>query len=189
VNTSLASITSPPRDDIVTRALIDGTTSEMLFKELGRVSFDPDRAGGSFAVLVALEALGLDLGVPVDGSGLSDANLTTCNTIISLIEHPEIGPRLQAALPDAPDTALAECAPATGMKLLTATEENTAAIAGVYSADNGDVITFTMIANSPDLAALLLAPCNPLSATLLDAVAGHPYGTDLTEILPLPATS
>ena len=72
------------------------------------------------------------------------------------------------------------------MRVVPATGEDTTGVAGVFTADNGDVITFVMMANSPGLGEIL-GDCNPLQATLLDAVAGHPYETALDDLAPLPA--
>ena len=188
---TIASVQSPTRDDIIARALIDGTTAEMLFREIGvRVGgAEGQRFFASVSVATTLESLGVAPGKPWDGSGISDANEATCETVVSLLEHPEVGPPLRDALPLITDTELAECAPAGAeeMRVLSSAVEDVVAMAGNFTADNGDMITFAMIANHPDLAGALDGSCNPLTGTLLDAVAGHPYGPPLQELLPEPA--
>jgi D-alanyl-D-alanine carboxypeptidase/D-alanyl-D-alanine-endopeptidase (penicillin-binding protein 4) len=190
--TTVASVPSPSRDEIIARALIDGTTAEMLFREIGvRLGAEGQRALAFFGVASTLDSLGVEAGVPADGSGLSDADAATCDTVVELLEHPDVGTTLRDALPLVGSSTLAECAPvgAEEMRVVVSTEEDVVAVAGHFTADNGDMITFAMIANQADLAEALETPCNPLTGTLLDAIAGHPYGPDLSQLLPEPAVT
>lgn len=190
--TPAGSITSPSRDEIIARAMIDGTTAEMLFREIGvRLGGEGQRESAFFGVLSTLDSLGVDVGVPADGSGLSDANLMTCEALVTLLEHPDVGSTLRAALPLIGETELAECMPvgAEEMRVIASAEENVVAAAGHFTAENGDMVTFSMIANHPDLGELLASPCNELTGTLLDAIAQHPYGPDLSSLLPAPAAA
>ena len=138
------------------------------------------------SVFRTIEAMGLAPGIPVDGSGASDANRVSCATLGALLEHEEHGETLRAALPAVADTPFAACAPAsaTDLRVLGTTAENTVSLVGSLMSDNGDRLSFTMVANntaSEPLGTLLGDPCNSLTAALLEAVAGHPYdpGVDL----------
>lgn len=199
---ALATIDSPPLVDIIKRSLIDATTAEMLLKEYGiRLGGTAERAG----VILGLAAGGFDLtGLPydilstvyVDGSGRSAVNRTSCEMIHATIEDPDgIG---AAILRDAPDSAVARCArPGDGELRVFATASGASTgLAGTYVAENGERLTFTMLAEDPGR---LTVPedaeegaepegpyefCNPLQGALLDAITGHPYGPALADLSP-----
>ena len=61
----IGSIPSPPLSEIAARALVDGTTAEMLFKEIGRRrGGDPIRAEGAAGVFFALLEEELPITIP-----------------------------------------------------------------------------------------------------------------------------
>ena len=70
----------------------------------------------------------------------------------------------------------------------TGTLNDVTALAGVTVADNGDVVTFAMIANGEDVGTAL-GTCNVLQTTLIAAVVGHPYGPALEDLSPQEATA
>ena len=57
----------------------------------------------------------------------------------------------------------------------TGTLNDVSALAGVTVADNGDVLTFAMIANGENISASL-GFCNVLQRMLMAAAVGYPYG-------------
>lgn len=195
--TVLTNIVSPSRDVIVDRVLRNGTTAELLVKELGiRSGAEGDRGQGLvFGVYPSLTRLEVPV-VPVagefflaDGSGISDQNTIPCESFAAILDHPDIGATIDAALPPATEGSLAECLPPDSdeMRLLATAAEDVVSVAGTQSAPNGDLLTFVMIANGPELGTSL-GPCNSLQATFLDAIAGHPYVTDLDALSPAPAS-
>ena len=69
----------------------------------------------------------------------------------------------------------------------TGTLNDVSALAGVTVARDGDVLTFSLIANREDL---FLGSCNDLQQGLIRAVFGHPYGPSSADaaLHPAPAT-
>ena len=73
-------------------------------------------------------------------------------------------------------------------------------IAGIYEAENGERLTFVMLAEDPgrlvvpegaEEGTLPVGPyefCNPLQTAMLDAITGHPYGPALDELSPFAPT-
>ena len=199
---SLATIHSPPMEEIVARMLrhSDNTTAEMLLKEIGRRLSGSARAEAVTGVQDVLERL---LGVQtagiviVDGSGLSIHNRLTCELIADLL--------LQAG-PDSPlvtglavagesgtlrncDAGLGAAGADSGTGTTvpvsrtvwakTGTLNDVSALAGMTVARNGDVLTFALIANREGLIRDLGSDpgfCNDLQRRLIAAAAGHPYG-------------
>ena len=199
---TLAVIDSPPLADIVASSLIDATTAEMLLKEYGvRSGADSER----FSAVLALVFGGFnDAALPYDtsggtqyfdGSGRSSLNRTNCEMIHATIADPDgIGANV---IPAIEDTSLAACATAPGEMHVMATASATATgLTGWYIAPNGERLTFAMLAEDPGRLsppeddpdaepAGPFTPCNTLQAAMIDAIAGHPYGPDLTELVPL----
>ena len=195
----LGSITSPPLSEIAARALADGTTAEMLFKEVGRRSGvqELSRAGAAFGVFITLadEDLALpitvDLG-PVDGSGLSRRNRSSCDLLRAVLAMGDDDALLDGALGPITQTELAACAPETDgqVQAYGAARDTATSLAGKYIAANGDEVTFALIANQdPGAGAPPFEVCNRLQTALLDAVAGHPYGPELAEMGPMPVAT
>ena len=204
---SIAAIDSDPLTLIATRALIDGTTAEMLLKEIGvRAGAGAARRDAAFqGVLLNLIDAGLPLEqvFPADGSGLSLVNRVTCDLLVAILALDRADSLVDAVLPDIADSALSACSPdnAGQMRVMSAASGLTTALTGRYTAENGDIVTFALIANEdadpvsdpdtdPDLdeAPPSFEPCNPLQRSLLEAITGHPYGPDLDVFAPLPVT-
>ena len=177
----LASIESPPLAEIAQRALIDGTTAEMLFKEVGRVNgLSPSSNDAAFGVLVTLFQQGLPVEgtLPLDGSGLSNRNRVTCDLLMAILEQRPADGIVDQALREIGDSTLAACAPVGGstMRVISADRGPVTALVGEMVADNGAVITFTLVANADDSTPAALRPCNAIQTSLLDAVERYPYG-------------
>lgn len=176
----LASIDSPPIAEIAQRALIDGTTAEMLFKEVGRVNGrSPASIDAALGMKLTLEQQGLPVEQtdPKDGSGLSRENGVTCDLLMAIVEQRRPGGTVDAALRRIGDGALAACAPpgGSGMRVISADRGPVTALAGEMVADNGAVITFTLVANAQSASAAL-GPCSMIQTRLLEAVSRYPYG-------------
>ncbi len=192
---TLGEIESPPVSVILARALApDGaTTAEMLLKEIGvRSGVTAVRVSailsGETGLLRRAE-LPVDGTSIADGSGLSALNQTSCEMFVSLLEATEIGSPLLNAVPDSADGPLGRCLSSLDgeMRLLATSEADTTGIVGQYIATNGDLVTFAMLANEPEIGATL-GQCNILQRSMVNAVSGHPYGPALDELAPLPAS-
>ena len=206
--TSLGSVESPPMSEIVTRMLrfSDNTTAEMLFKETGRLAGVGSARGLAFFVVyeVVLRLLGLPVaatdGIVIsDGSGLSVYNRLTCRMVAELLRQSGPDSPLVDGLAVAGESGtLRNCqagqAPAgasdddnSDILAKTGSLNEATALAGITVAD-GDVITFAMIANGPDILTSL-GYCNILQRTLLAGIDGYPYGPegDDPQIQPLSA--
>ena len=194
---SLATVESPPMAEIVARMLrnSDNTTAEMLLKEIGRRLSGSARAEAVRGVQDVLERL---LGVQTagiviaDGSGLSIHNRLTCDLVAELLLRAGPDSALvkglsvvgeSGTLRDC-DAGLQPAAVAGGgaatqdaesrtVWAKTGTLNDVSALAGVTVARNGDVLTFSLIANREGL---FLSNCNDLQQGLIEAVSGHPYG-------------
>ena len=188
----LASIESPPITEIAQRALIDGTTAEMLFKEVGRVNgLSPASNDAAFGMLVTLLQQGLPVegSLPLDGSGLSNLGRVTCDLLMGIIEQRPVDGIVNSSLKSIRTSALADCAPADNMRIISADRGHITALAGEMIADNGSVITFVMVANADTTDGdNSLGPCNSVQRSLLDAIARYPgrYGPAPESIAPLP---
>lgn len=192
---SLASIESPPLADIAARALVDGTTAEMLWREIAV----RDGSSDSFAVLFGVNAALGELGLlpddeagnfpKVDGSGLSLQNRARCDTLTGVLD-PEISGLAAGALPDITMSPLSDCAP-SGLESLAVTASarpEVTSMAGQAMASNGDTITFSVIANwLPDESGAFAprAVCDALLPSVLEAIAQHPAGPAIGELTPL----
>lgn len=195
---AVASITSPPIEEIAARAVVDGTTAEMLWRE----AFV--RSGGSVdniialltSVNTALDELGvIDTEVvggnlpKVDGSGLSLNNRNLCNTHTAVLD-PQAGGLAFTALPAVAQSPMAECAPSglTSLHLLASARPQVTSMAGWAEAANGDIVTFSVMANwLPDGSGVYppRAVCDDLLTGILDAIADHPDGPPLDQLTPL----
>ena len=210
--TLLAEVESPPLSEIVTRMLrySDNTTAEMLFKEVGWLAdIGSARALAFFVVYDVLLRL-LDLpteltdGVAIsDGSGLSSHNRLTCRIVAeSLRQAGPDSPLVEGLAIVGESGTLSNCridGSTAGMQNSISGWEpsevrakngalnDVSALAGITVADNGDVLTFAMIANDENVSASL-GFCNILQRTLMTAALGHPYGpaADAAALLPRP---
>jgi serine-type D-Ala-D-Ala carboxypeptidase/endopeptidase (penicillin-binding protein 4) len=195
---SLASIESPSLDDIAARALIDGTTSEMLFHEVSvRGGGDSSQLSAAFGIIDGLVDAGAILDEErgligaADGSGVSSLDALTCRALANIIDS---GPESLArnALPEIASTSLSACAPRTldSLDVFPSVDDNVTAMAGRAVASNGDVLTFVVIVNwQPDPDTGELAPraaCDGILPALLDVIADHPSGPGLDQLEPLP---
>lgn len=199
---TLAVVDSPDLDQIIATSLVDATTAEMLLKEYGvRAGTDSERINAVFALVAGgFVSAGLPYS-PVDGtnyhdgSGRSALNRTNCEMIHATIaDRAGVGASI---ITPAAQSPVAACASGPGEMYVMATVSDTATgLTGWYDAPNGERLTFTMLAEDPtrletppdDPAAEPAGPfpyCNALQATMLEAIAGHPYGPDLNELAPL----
>lgn len=189
----LASIESPPITEIAQRALIDGTTAEMLFKEVGRVNgLSPASNDAAFGMLITLLQQGLPVegSLPLDGSGLSNRSKVTCDLLMGIIERSPVDGIVSSSLKLVRAGSLADCAPAGGdnMRIISADRDHITALAGEMIADNGSVITFVLIANADATGRVRSSgPCNSIQQSLLEAIARYPdrYGPAPESIAPL----
>lgn len=193
----LATIESPPIEEIAQRALTDGTTAEMLFKEVGRVNgVSPASNDAAFGMLVTLLQQGLPVegSLPLDGSGLSSKNKVTCDLLMAIIEQGPVGGIVNSSLTEIGASSLAACAPVgvSNMRIISADRGHITALAGEMLADNGSVITFVLVANADIVASALepLGPCNSIQTSLLEALSRYPerYGPSRDSIIPLAVT-
>ncbi len=193
---TLGEIESPPFSDIMRFALsADGaTTSEMILKEIGvRSGVGAVRANAIlFGEVILLDRAGLPVfGTAVaDGSGLSALNKTTCDMLVSVLEHTSVADDVMAAIPTAADGPLADCLSdiAGEARILAVSDADTVGVVGAITASNGDQVSFAMLANDPELGTTL-GQCNPLQTSMVEAAAGHPYGPALDDLAPSPATT
>ena len=193
---SVARIESPSLGEIAERALFDGTTAEMLWREAALRGGNPaDGLGAIIFVNAALAELGL---LPseqagnfpkVDGSGLSLDNRAQCATLVGVLD-PQAEGLAAASLPQVANSPLAPCAPASlpSLRVTASARPEVTSMAGSAVAGNDDVITFALIADwLPDQSGLYApqAVCDGLLAAVLDAIAQHPAGPDLEDLTPL----
>ncbi len=200
---SLGVVESPPIGDIVGRMLrhSDNTTAEMLLKEIGvRSGVGAQRGLAVFAVAQALDRAGYTIrGRTVegesttiqiaDGSGLSSANRITCRLVEEILRRAGPDSVIADGLAVVGESGtLAHCLvddpEARGdVEAKTGTLNDVTALAGLTVADNGDVVTFAMIANGDGIGSRL-GSCNELQTTLIQGVAAHPYGPDVDALAP-----
>ncbi len=187
----LAKIESPTITEIAKRALIDGTTAEMLFKEVGRVNgLSPASSDAFYAMQIALFQQGLptESVQPRDGSGLSRLNRVTCSLLMALIEKEPSNEVISSALTPISASVLAPCTPPAGtnIRLHSVNRGGVTALLGEMIADNGSIVTFVLIANREPNANDFTS-CNQLQTSLLDAVARYPenYGPAKELLRPL----
>lgn len=88
----ITSVQSQPLPAVLAEMLTtsDNNTAEMVLKEIGlQAGAGPSREAGLAVVMATLEEWGVPLdGVAlVDGSGLSDDNRLTCNTLLAVMQH------------------------------------------------------------------------------------------------------
>ncbi|MDE0138256.1 MAG: D-alanyl-D-alanine carboxypeptidase [bacterium] len=187
--TMLGAVDSPPLSEIVGRMLTrsDNTIAEMLLKEIGRRGEGSDRASAVATVHALLRGkLGsaADGLLIADGSGLSYHNRLTCGAVAGLLEEAGPGSPLVEGLAVAGRTGtLRNCHPARSrgnedqlltVKGKTGSLDHVISLAGTAVAAGGETITFSMIANQPNI--ILLGSCNRLRRTLLNAAANYTYG-------------
>ncbi len=200
----IAVLDSPPLTEIMARSLVDATTAEMLLKEIGI------RQGESALreeALFGLVSGGFtDAGLPyapggpvvyLDGSGTSDLNRNTCEMLFAAIDDADDAAGM--ILPAAAQSTVAECAPAGDgeLSVYASSDDTTTGLVGRYTAANGDVLAFVMMAEDPGRLSVAddapegtepagpYEPCNALQAALLATVTGYPYGPDIEELSPL----
>ena len=187
--TMLGAVESPPLSEIVARMLTrsDNTIAEMLLKEIGRRGGGSDRASAAADVQAILRdklgraADGLRI---ADGSGLSYAKRLTCGAVAGLLEEAGPGSPLVEGLAVAGETGtLRNCHPVRSrgnedqlltVKGKTGSLDHVISLAGTAVATGGETITFSMMANQPNI--ILLGSCNRLRRTLLNAAANYTYG-------------
>ena len=107
-----------------------------------------------------------------------------------------------AVLREPSESNVSRCArPGDGeLRVFATANAASTGIAGTYVAENGERLTFVMLAEDPgrltvpDDAEEGTEPvgpyefCNPLQAAMLDAITGHPYGPDLADLSPFAPT-
>jgi len=191
----VASIDSPPLSEIARRALVDGTTAEMLWREIAV------RGGGSasnFDVVLGINAALIELGLlqseeagnfgKFDGSGLSLRNRTRCDVLAGVLDLDPDGLAVQA-LRDVGESTVAECAPSSfdSLHVTASARPEVTSMAGKAVASNGDVLTFSVIANwvAGESGLADRGVCDGLLPGILDAIAEHPAGPELDDLTPL----
>ena len=187
----LGDIDSPTMAEITARMLSrsDNTIAEMLLKQIGRLTVGSARAQAVEGMENVLEsilgALPEEITI-VDGSGLTMHNRLTCDFVSELLLR--AGPKspIVTGLAVAgasgtlvrcgPDASLINGSKDTLNKVWgkTGSLNGSKSLAGVTVADNGDEITFTMIANAPLI--IRLGSCSRLYRTLINAAARYTYG-------------
>jgi len=183
----LGSIQSPPLSQILGRMLkySDNTIAEMVLKEIGFHSgYGSDRASAAKTVATQLEKRGWwQPGMVImDGSGLSIHNRITCDLISALLLEAGPGSDLQEGLAvTGTSGTLLYCSgsdqAAIGrIRAKTGSLNDVTALAGVTESQNGDLITFAMMANG-NLLGARLGFCNRLQRHMIDSTFGHPYTT------------
>ncbi len=196
----IASIQSATLDAVVAEMLTtsDNNTAELLLKELGVAdSATGTRAAGLNAVDRTLRSWGVPMdGVrPLDGSGLSLENRVTCAAMLAVLQR-SVGTTLLAGLPIAGRTGTlageflgtsveGRLVAKTGTlenQPVTADPPSVKALSGYLPTTNGDVIEFTMILNSPDIA--LERKFEPLWLALADRLDTYPAGPDPADLSP-----
>lgn len=194
---AVAEIASPAVSAIAARALVDPTTAEILYKELG---VRGGSSGFSYGGLIATGAALADAGlVPVDdglwaydGSGLADgavlaenANRVGCDHLVSILGQAIDDGPLAGLLPPLDGSPLAACLPpGADLRGLAVSRPGITGVAGVAAAGNGDELTFALLVNTADGATT--DPCAGALPAVLQAIADHPLGPDLDEYSPLP---
>jgi D-alanyl-D-alanine carboxypeptidase/D-alanyl-D-alanine-endopeptidase (penicillin-binding protein 4) len=191
--TTLASVTSPPLEDVVAEMLreSDNVTAELLLKELGFVrAGQGTSAAGAVAMESALRALELPLeGVAiVDGSGLATQDNVTCASLMGLLGHDELGEVIEGLLPVAGRTGTLRKrfvgSPVAGrLRAKTGSLNQVTSLAGVLDPLQGGELTFAYVANVPDrISGETVALQDELALILL----GYPRGIDLSRLGPEP---
>ena len=193
---AVARIESPTLAEIAPRALLDGTTAEMLWREAALRGGNP--ADGLGAIIFTNQALA-ELGLlssdeagnfpKVDGSGLSLENRTQCSTLVGVLD-PQTDGLAAVSLPPVTNSPLASCAPSSlpSLRVAAAARPEVTSMAGSVVAGNGDVITFALIADwLPDASGAYAAQtvCDGLLSAVLEAIAQHPAGPGLDDLTPL----
>lgn len=155
----LFEVTSPPLNDILAQmlALSDNHIAEMLLRELG---FVKGGAGTRVAGAAVIEQQLTEWHVAsrsieiADGSGLSRANRSTCDTLSELLATTPVGRSLGTLLPIAGRTGtMADYlvgTPAEGsMRAKTGTLTSVKALTGVQPGADGKPLVFSIILNGP----------------------------------------
>jgi D-alanyl-D-alanine carboxypeptidase len=195
---SVAALESSPISDIAERAGTDATTAEMLYREMTQRSGElPSSAiGGSVATSNSILAGDYlpddDVGqiLSFDGSGISPFNRSSCGLVTAILDAGENNLAVRA-LPAATDSAIAACLPSglPDLRLLVSERNGVTAMAGRTVAENGDILTFSAIANwilSDGETAPETGVCAGFLPALLDILADHPIGPALADLTPLP---
>ncbi len=194
----VASISSPPIIDIARRALLDGTTAEMLFRELAvRSGFEATQVAALLTVSAQLTDAGViepgevNLAKAEDGSGLSGDDRNTCGILADILDLGDDS-LAAASLPPIGQGPLGACAPAglDTLDVLASARDDVTAMAGRAVASNGDELAFVVIVNwatDPDTgAAGPESACDGILPAVLDVIADHPGGPALEQLEPLP---
>lgn len=192
----LASVTSPPLEDIVADMLTrsDNDTAEMLVKEIGLVA---GNGGSTEAGLAVIESSLVSWGVStegvelVDGSGLSATNRLTCDTLLGVVQHLR-GSAAVAGLPVAGRTGtlafdLVGTTVEGSLAAKTGTLTNPPAdqdppevkgLAGYLPVDNGETISFVIVLNGPGY--VTVDGYAPHWSALVERLDAYPASTDST---------
>ncbi|MFT5200796.1 MAG: D-alanyl-D-alanine carboxypeptidase/D-alanyl-D-alanine-endopeptidase (penicillin-binding protein 4) [Candidatus Aldehydirespiratoraceae bacterium] len=197
---SVATLDSSPLSDIAERAGTDATTAEMLYRETtqrsGRLpsgTFDGS-AAASQSILAGDYLPDDDVGqiLSLDGSGISPANRSSCGLLTAILDSGENNLAVRA-LPAGADSAISACLPSRlpDLRILVTERNGVTAMAGRTVAENGDVLTFSAIANwlprddNVDTTAET-GVCAGFLPALLDVLAEHPIAPRLDKLVPLP---
>ncbi len=190
----IASVQSAPLSDVVAEMLTtsDDNTAEMMLKEIGfATAGQGTRAAGLNAVDQRLRTWGVPMdGVrPIDGSGLSLDDRTTCAAMLAVLQHSAGGP-VAAGLPVAGRTGtlvgefvgtsvegrLIAKTGTLGNPPDNADPPAVKALSGYLPAKNGDSIEFVLILNEPDITTD--NKYQPLWLALAERLDSYPAGAD-----------
>ncbi len=188
----LASIKSPPLEDIIAEMLVnsDNTTAEMLLKELAVADGQTGSTGsGRLALSGALDDAGLDTTnfFPWDGSGLGDQNTVTCGLVHGALEDPAHKDALRAAMAVAGESGtLADSflgTPFEGkLRAKTGFLNRASALSGYFLTTRGVEVTFALIINAD--ADISEENITTWQAPLPALLASYPEGPPISELGP-----
>ncbi|MEL7206920.1 MAG: D-alanyl-D-alanine carboxypeptidase/D-alanyl-D-alanine-endopeptidase [Actinomycetota bacterium] len=191
--TTLASVESEPLEAVVGQMMTysDNQTAELLLKELGvQVSGTGTTEAGRAALAATLEEADVDLAGAafVDGSGLSEANRSTCALLLDVLEDQGAESPLASGLAVAGETGTLAASfvdsPAQGRLLgKTGSLNDVRSLAGYVRVPDGDDLVFALVMNRGPV---ILAEDAAVRDQIGLALADYPQRPPLDEVGPRP---
>ncbi|MFV0308895.1 MAG: D-alanyl-D-alanine carboxypeptidase/D-alanyl-D-alanine-endopeptidase [Desertimonas sp.] len=196
----LGAVTSAPLSTVVAEMMSasDNNTAEMLVKEMGVVGGDGGTLVAGLAVMDArLVEWGFTGNVLADGSGLSNDNRTTCNTLLGLLKQSGPNEPLGVGLPVAGESGtmtdvFTNMAVTGELRAKTGTLGNAPfdqdppavkSLSGYLPVDGGGTISFSLILNG-DGPLSDQSIYRPIWNALAEALATYPSGPSPAELAP-----
>ena len=189
----LAAVESAPLDELVGQMLTysDNHSSELLLKELGlQEAAAGTTAAGADAVGQVLAQAGVDVSGAtfVDGSGLSDTNLVTCDLLAAALAEAGPDSPLGAGLSVAGESgtlaSLFRDTPAQGRLLAkTGSLNDVRSLAGFVTNDVGDDLVFSLLINRPPF---VEDADVELRTNIALALADYPQRPPIADVEPVP---